>query len=156
MNPEPPTSGASKSKKYFPWIILIVILCVPLFFVGSFLVMPAETIYKADEGFKKAKKTINPEGLRSWALEEIRNAGTNTFIPDPKVPKTLQDLYSIPPEFAEVNGNTIAVVWGGGFFHWKLDIGPTNFVSTPDEIYSRVFMWCPGIYYGRESTWGLW
>ena len=117
---------------------------------------PFKTIYQADEGFKKAKKTINPEDLRSWALEEIKNAGTNTFIPEPKVPKYLQNLYSDPPEFAEVDGNTIAIVWGGGFFHWRINIGSTNFVSATDEDYPTVFMWRPVIYYTRESTWGLW
>src|SRR5258708_5472450 len=131
MNQEPPTSGAAKSKNYFPWIILIVILCVPVFFVGSFLVMPAETIYKADEGFKKAKKTIDPEQLRSWALEEIKNlSGTNGFstkIPQSEIPDYIKNFYSIPPEDAWVNPKTseseacVMIMWGGEFFHWGFD-----------------------------------
>jgi len=166
MKGEPPIiSGVSKSKNYFPWIALIVVLCIPVFFVGSFLAMPLITIYRADEGFKKAKKTIKSEDLRAWALEEIKNlSGTNGFstkVPQSEIPDYIKNLYSIPPEGAWVNPKTsesaacVMIVWGGGFFHWGFDIGSTNFMSSTNPEYPKAFMWCAGIYYRREAAWGL-
>jgi hypothetical protein len=167
MNPEPPTtSGVSKSKSHLPWITLIVVLCVPVFFVGSFLAAPFVAIYKADEGFKKAKQTIDPEQLRIWALQEMQKHGdTNTpsnipigEIPTSEIPQPIQKLYSYPPENVFVNGDVVAIIWGGGFFGWGIQIGNTNYSepyksTNPDWPYN--FEWVPGIYYTRETAWPL-
>jgi hypothetical protein len=171
MNEAPPIiSGASKSKKHFPWtwIILAVILCVPVIFIGSFLAIPFITIYQADEGFKKAKKTIDPEQLRNWALDSIKSrSGTNddSHIPRSEIPKYVQNLYHTPPEDVIIsrpsNGNqpTVIIFWGGGFFHWTLEVGDTNFsmpFNSENQEYPYNFQLAPGIYYTRESSWGLW
>ena len=168
MNEVPPiNAGASKTGRRFPWtwIILAAVLFIPVIFIGSIAAMPFIAIHKADEGFRKAKRTIDSDQLRSWALEEIKNlSGTNGFstkIPQSEIPDYIKNLYSIPPEDAWVNPKTsesaacVMIMWGGGFFHWGFDIGSTNFVSSANPEYPKAFMWCPGIYYRREAAWGL-
>ena len=167
MNEVPLTnSGASKSKKHFPWtwLVLAAVLFIPALFIGSFLATPFMAIHEADTGFRKAKKTIDPEELRAWALEEIKNhSNTNGFsqkISSSEIPNYLKNLYTRAPEDAWVNPRTIdseacvMIMWGGGFFHWGLDIGPTNYMTSTNSDY-RPFMWHPGIYYRREAAWGL-
>jgi hypothetical protein len=172
MSEVPPTiSGVLKSKKPFPWtwIILAAVLCVPVIFIGSFAAIPLITIYQADEGFRKAKKSIDPEQLRAWALESIKSySGTNGYSEDisqSKIPDYIKNLYSTPPEQAWVNPKTsksegcVMIMWGGGFFHWGLNIGNTNFsepFNSQNQEYPYNFEWVSGIYYTRESSWGLW
>jgi hypothetical protein len=159
MNQEPPTnSGASKSKRLLFVSVLFVCVMVIAGIAGFkyWLSIPPKEVVQADEGFKKAKATIDPEKLRAWALEEIlkqQSAKTNFFIPNLEIPTYIRNLYSYAPDDIEINGNTITIWWGGGFFHWMIDIGPTNFVETTgaENIYTTV-EWVPGIYYSREDT----
>ena len=136
------------------------------------------TLHKADAGFRKAKLTIDPEQLRAWALQEIAKNPTNDGIFPPKIPNSgipsyMQKLYSQPVEDAVIwkfAGNTnfalltlhsnsveqlgqtnITIFWGGPFFHWMFEIGPTNFVP-PSDSYVSTAEWVPGIYYARENT----
>ena len=67
--------------------------------VGLFMVVPGtiflqciKTIYRADEGFKRAKRTIDPEELRSWASREIKKRGVT------EIPDYIQKLYPGGPE----------------------------------------------------------
>jgi hypothetical protein len=98
MNEVPPTnSGASKTKRPFPWPwpFLAIVLCVSVLFVGYFVTIPLQVVYKADAGFRKAKETINPEQLRAWALESIKSySGTNGYsqdIPMSEIPDYIRD-----------------------------------------------------------------
>ena len=194
MNEVPPiVSGASKTRKRFPWkwiIISIVILffAAPAFFVGFIILDPWPNAGSADAGFKRAKKTIGPELLRAWAMGEVPKylQHTNDFfpsvIPNSEIPAYLEKLYLEPVEdvtiwrdagdtnitinkagsqqmdqleitmrAAQTNGGIVEVCWGGPFFHWKFEIGPTNFVLPPDSFVTAV-EWVPGIYYTREDT----
>jgi hypothetical protein len=170
MNHEPPyVSGVSKSRNYFPWVVLIAVLLIPVLYFGGFLIAPAITIYRADEGFKKAERTINSEQLRNWALEEINKnpADTNSFyhsVSSSEVPSYINNLYTISPETVMVSPATsdsegfVTIAWGGGFFHWLIRIGNTNFTEpyksdNPEFPYN--FQWTNGIYYTREAAWGL-
>jgi hypothetical protein len=158
-------------------IFCIPILLVLAFFALWFF-HPNVTLHRADAGFRKAKQTIDPEQLRAWALEEIAKNPTNDGIFPPKIPNAeipsyMQKLYSQPVEDAVIwkfAGNTnfalltlhsnsveqlgqtnVTIFWGGPFFHWMFEIGPTNFVPSPDS-YVTTAEWVPGIYYGRENT----
>ena len=168
MNDAPPaTHDAQKRPKYSNWkfIFWALPLAVIIIFPGSFLWVPAVTIYRADEGFKHARKTINPEELRQWALQEItKRSGTNgdSTIPASEIPDYILKLYSKRPEDAMVGGSDgqhiVFIIWGGGFFHWGINIGDTNFSephANEDSEY-RDFEWTRGIYYSREANWPLW
>jgi hypothetical protein len=172
MNNDPPTNiGARKLRKLFLWIIAIgFLLTVSLvtFIVGTYVWIfyqagkEADFVLKvADEGFKKAKATIDPEKLRAWALEEIskRNTNTNFFMSNSEIPANIVNLYSDSPEDVSVNKyndpnqSYVEICWGGGFFHWMIDIGSTNYIETTGatNTYTTV-EWVPGIYYSREDT----
>jgi hypothetical protein len=171
MSHEPPSdTGVSKPGNFFPLALLIIlVLIVPVFFFGSFLVVPALTIFRADEGFKHARRTIDPEKLRAWALEEINKnpPGTNSFyhsVPESEIPDYINNLYSISPEDVMVSPNTsdsdgfVEISWGGGFFHWAIQIGNTNLTrpfKSDNGEHPYNFQWTNGIYYTREAAWRL-
>src|SRR6266705_6860904 len=124
-------SGASKNKKPFPWtwIVLAFVLGVPVFFVGYIISLPVRTVREADAGFRKAKTTIDPEQLRSWALATAKShKGTNGYSHEviiSEIPDYMKKLYSVEPEhaWADPNTGTVGIIWGGGFFHWGFYIG---------------------------------
>jgi len=112
-----------------------------------------KSLAEADAGFKKATNTLDPETLRTWALESIR---TNATIKDVTntIPRELQTLYGAPPEI-EIGGTGITLSWGAGFFHWVLYIGATNDTLphvSQNRQYPYNFEWRPGIYYTREAN----
>jgi hypothetical protein len=183
MNQELPTNaGVSKRTKKIILGIVITVICVPiftvLFFVVLFFLSPYLDTHAADAGFRKAKKTIDPEELRLWALEEISKNPTNHGIFPPQIlnseiPSYMQKLYSERVEDAVIwkhAGNTnftlltlhsnsvekigqtnVTIFWGGPFFHWMFEIGSTNFVPPKDSQVTTV-EWVPGVYYCREDT----
>jgi len=112
-----------------------------------------KSLVAADAGFKKATNTMDPEALRTWALESIR---TNATIKDVtnSVPKQIQTLYSEPPQI-EIDRSGITLSWGSGFFHWVFYIGATNDTLphiSQNRQYPYNFEWRPGIYYTREAN----
>jgi hypothetical protein len=160
MNEVPTMSnGASKSKWFFFWATLfsfgIIVAGIASF--KYWLSIPPKFLAQADEGFKKAQKTIDPEMLRVWALENIHKNASRKEIAS-SMPEYLRTLYDEPPEDAWVDGSSMNLIWGGGFFHWGFYIGDTNetmpFVSNNSE-YPYNFEWKSGIYYTREAKWKL-
>jgi hypothetical protein len=127
------------------------------------LSIPPSSVVQADDGFKKANATIDPEKLRAWALEEIAKykPSTNDIagkdIPNSELPDYIQTLYPYPAENATVwideNQPSVMITWGGGFFHWMIDIGPTNYTETTGSTgHFTTVEWVPGVYYRREDT----
>jgi len=170
MNEEPPpTSGAQKPKNLLLWIVALIILIFVTFVtykVGTYvwlfhnaMIAADQVLNEADGGFKKARETINPEQLRAWALQEIqKHSVTNEAnIPNSEIPSYIQKLFLEPVEDAGVykyaDETNVTICWGGGFFHWKIDIGPTNFTETTGVTNDFTTVeWVPGIYYSREDT----
>jgi len=112
-----------------------------------------KSLADADAGFKKATNTIDPEGLRAWALESIR---TNATIKDVtnSIPREIQTLYHETPEI-EIGKSGLILSWGGDFFHWVYYIGATNDTLphiSQNRQYPFNFEWRPGIYYSREAN----
>jgi hypothetical protein len=112
-----------------------------------------KSLAEADAGFKKATNTLNPETLRTWALESIR---TNATIQDVtnSMPREIQTLYREPPQI-EIGRSGLTLSWGEGFFHWVFYIGATNDTLphiSQNRQYPFNFEWRPGIYYTREAT----
>jgi hypothetical protein len=165
MNHESPTNfGTQKFKKLLLWIAAGVFLltaglttCVVGYYISIFYqVGKAEhsAVKEADDGFKKARATIDPEKLRAWALEEIsKKQKTNTNPPDSEIPTYIQNLYPDPPESFTVDTDTVTIYWGGGFFHWMIDVGSTHYTETTGAANDCTTVeWVPGIYYSREDT----
>jgi hypothetical protein len=157
MNQVPPNkSGAQKVVKIFTAVIILVIAVV---FYWWFT--PPHFVVEADTGFKSAKQTIDPEQLRAWALESVKRwPDTNGMRPIPasEIPQYIRNLYAYPPEDASVTEDRVVVFWGGGFFHWVIEIGDTNFskpFNSGNPEYPYNFEWVKGIYYSREANWKL-
>jgi len=162
MNEVPVTNcGASKVKRRIPWIWIILLLVAAIIAGVSrfelWLSLPPSDVVEADKGFKKAKATINPEQLRTWALEEIpkcsvTNEDGEIFIPNSDIPNYIKELFSEPPNEACVweNGGQKCILfgWGGPFFNWSIIIGQTNFVPllSPEESATK---WVSGVYFSR-------
>jgi hypothetical protein len=112
-----------------------------------------KSLANADAGFKKVTNTMDPEALRTWALESVR---TNATIKDVtnSIPHKLQNLYHEPPQI-EIGSSGLTLSWGVGFFHWVFYIGATNDVLphiSQNRQYPYNFEWRPGIYYTREAN----
>ena len=166
MNQETPiNSSVPKRTKRIFWAVVITIICIPIILLAvisyAFRSWDSDTtVQDADAGFRKAKKTINPEELRAWALEEIPKypRPTNDIfapkIPNSEIPSYMQKLYWESVEDACVQHGdqpNVKISWGGPFFHWMFYIGATNFVL-PKDSETTAIQWIPGIYYSREDT----
>jgi hypothetical protein len=155
MNQETPNnSGAQIIIKIFAAAIIVIIAAVFSLILWLWFTTP-KIVAEADAGFKRAKQTIDPGQLRAWALESSKRwPSTNGAhaIPESEIPKYIRDLYAYPPEDATVIGDTVTIFWGGGGFHWVIEIGPTNYVRLADDSpgYQTV-EWTQGIYYSHEG-----
>lgn len=137
----------------------MVVLGLAGFFPASIFL----TIHQADAGYRKAKKTITLEELRTWAqmvaMKHARSNGGNGEVPVSEIPSYLTHLYTSPPEYVSTDsGDTncyAMIVWGGGFFHWGFQVGTTNFMGWTNHESPRLYPLAPGIYYQHESGWGL-
>jgi hypothetical protein len=159
-------SSVSKTHNKLILGIIITAICIPLLVVLIFLALlfsaPSRAVRTADAGFEKAKKTINPEELRAWALESVKHwaktNGESSILPRSEIPEYIRNLYPYPPEDVEITGGEqaqVAIMWGGGFFHWGLFIGDTNFslpFNSRNMEYPYNFKWVNGIYYTREAN----
>jgi hypothetical protein len=156
----PNNSGTQIIIRIFAVTIVAIIVAVSSLILWWWFTSP-KVVVEADEGFKKAEATIDPEKLRAWALEEISKQSTNAnvFMSNSEIPTNIANLYSDSPEDVSVkkyddpNQSYVEICWGGGFFHWMIDIGSTNYTETTGAAndYTTV-EWVPGIYYTREDT----
>jgi hypothetical protein len=131
VNEVPPaSSGASKSIEKFSRITLFSAAIIIAGVVGFryLLSIPPSSVVQADDGFKKAKATIDSEKLRAWALQEIEKYSVTNQpnLTNSEIPNYIQNLYSVPVEDFSVNPKTsksegsVIIYWGGGFFHWTM------------------------------------
>ena len=107
----------------------------------------------ADDGFKKATNTIDPEALCAWALESAHKRRTDQAVTN-VMPKGILTLYGEPPDI-EVYDTDVKLSWGGGFFSWFFIIGNTNDTlpfHSDNQEFPYNFEWRPGIYYIREAN----
>lgn len=154
---------ADTTKKLW-WIPVVVVVCLLLALAATAVVIyKASTkvftgmnkpMVDADAGFKRAEQTIDPEALRSWALDNIHKKASPREITD-SMPKYIQTLYDEPPE-AQLDQDCLILSWGGGFSHWVFYVGDTNQTmpfNSPNHQYPYNFEWRPGIYYTREANW---
>ena len=163
MDEVPKNLNGSKNVRRFrwSWIVLLAVLCVPILLISNFLMMPSRAIRKADQGFRKAKQTIDAEALRSWALDAIKrwpSTNGSRVIANSEIPENIRMLYSQPPGRVFIRSDAVEIDWGGALFHWGFEIGSTNFFrpfNSGNHECPYNFEWKSGIYYSREANWKL-
>jgi len=138
------------------------VLCILAFCFCFVFTTPFNVAYKADAGFRRAKKNIDPKQLQAWAIQEISKYPlTNDTqilrdIPESEIPSQMQNLYSFSPRAAIMKMDSseipsVKIIWGGGFFHWLFIIGPTNFSISTNGTFYKTVEWTQGVYYMREG-----
>lgn len=158
MNEKAASARPNPDARLWLAAIVMAVLALGIFMAlysrsGRFSEEAKKSLTEADAGFKKATNSMDPEALRTWALESIR---TNATIKDVtnSLPRQINTLYDTSPQI-EIGGSGITFVWGSGFFHWVLYIGATNDTLphvSQNRQYLYNFEWRPGIYYTREAN----
>lgn len=142
------------------WLAAIVIVVLALGVVMALYSRSArfsdeakKSLAEADAGFKKATNSMDPEALRTWALESVRTNASYKDVTN-SMPREIQTLYNKPPQI-EIGGSGLTLIWGDGFFHWVFYIGATNDTLphvSQNRQYPFNFEWRRGIYYAREAN----
>jgi len=153
MNPAQ-NSGVGEPKQKFKWlipptIIIAVIAVVLVFLFGP----PIAMHHHAHSFFGSVKRNIDPEELRRWAskLAAITPAPPITNLNE--LPIALRDVEFEDGWVHEASENdawSVTLICGGGFFHYGIEIGPTNFSDSSSAQFA-VIQWVPGIYFRHEG-----
>jgi hypothetical protein len=144
--------GVSKTN----WIVIYVVIIATGIGTISFMRLPRHTanISEANDHFKQARTTIDPEKLRAWAFQELAKypATNETDIPGPELPDYVKALTTHPPTGAYVvraNGRECVVFdWSNPNFDWTIMVGRTN-LAMRSSTQINVEPWVPGIYFTR-------
>ena len=102
---------------------------------------------------KHVKKTISAATLQTWVTNYLSTAAdgptTNLNLPNAMLRISIEQQPDIWTLRSGSGVQYLDFAYGGGFAHWGLAVGPTNFVLTPsDDRY--VLDWVPGIYFWHE------
>src|SRR5450755_3775226 len=124
-------------------VVMLVVL--PIGFLGLLVCAgPFWHVHRADAGFKRAKKTIDPKQLLDWEQKMVAKypftnqddiARGMLQISQAEIPDQLTKLYSYAKPRAAIfwdDGETspyVGVDWGGGFLGWGFSIGRTNVLT---------------------------
>jgi hypothetical protein len=109
--------------------------------------------YNANECERNIRARINPDTLRSWALQYIQKEATNALVRDHSL-RELGTIWDKGPPWAGVFHDEgvepyVEVGWGGGGIgHWGLWVGSTNFILPENYHFETTrHLWKPGIYF---------
>ncbi len=146
-------------RRIAPWLpMVLVVVAVPCAMI--YFSPPLAADRHAHNIFAKAKKTINPEDLREWAKNlastqsDFQRKGKSDELPDYVVGLTKQTpSFLINSSSLSLSDNLpyLTLQYGGGFFSWGFDVGPTNFSRKSDSDHTSI-EWVPGIYFRREGV----
>jgi hypothetical protein len=109
---------------------------------------PTNSPEKRFEDFKtRASNRKTLDDMQLWAVGVLSAAATRSNdVPQIELPKLIYDLEAPShPNFVTHGPDCVQVDWGGGFGHYGLRIGPTNFNTHSDELLLLVEL-SPGIY----------
>jgi len=160
MNQAP--SPNSRPLKIVRWAVGILLLAVlicclkPLVLSRHMHEVVGKSIVEADARLRRHTNTIDPEDVRTWALELIQLQASDKVAADSR-PDYIRNLYSGPRDIL-VSESCVSLIWGGRLFHWAYYIGNTNEIKpfhSDNSQTSYNFEWKPGIYYTRETKRGL-
>ena len=119
----------------------------------------------ANDLAEDTKKVVNPAELQQWAMNVLQETETTNYsdgnFPRGKVLLGIRNLQSGDDSFEDVmvdadksvppESRSVWIVWGGGFGHWGIRVGPPSFkVADPydDNYYVE---WKPGIYFWCQT-----
>lgn len=94
----------------------------------------------------RVRGKINPAVLRAWAVQVISNKSPGFRAHDMLTNAPRYLVEPCQPMAVFPDRESVEVCYGGGFYHWGLAVGDTNFL--PEPSHSRYFeKLAPGIYY---------
>ena len=100
------------------------------------------------------KKSVDPSALQKWATTVLAEQKSDAAVlPSESVPASIRELASqgSPFQWASPERDCVRLVWGGGFGHWGILVGPVTFRAPKDDAYSYYIAWKPGIYFWHET-----
>jgi len=133
-------------------IVILVLFIKPYFIPIESGLHPSADAFTY--GFRdRIRSKADIKAIRDWMRtldKEDYDVHGDRLHPD-KWPKSLEVLK--PPRvnlYADDNGNpTVRIVWGGGFFHWGVEIGMEDMVIPPSDFNQMDEYWLlvePGVY----------
>ena len=132
-------------------IMFVVFFVIPFFIpIESVLLSPAEVYNYGLRGRIKSKADI--KAIRDWmrTLDKEDYEDFSVRLPRDEWPKSLKVLNpNSITLLADQNGNPkVRIVWGGGFFHWGVEIGMEDMENLP-SYFGPLDEWLliePGVY----------
>ena len=152
MNEALTTKG--KKKKYFFWGFFLLVGCA---LTVLFVILYFSPRAHAHRIFKRVQTTIDPERLRTWAEQEAKHPERSPLSAE-DIPEGLAKLEAYPPTVNIGSAQNsrdkpfVVLMWGGGFFHWGMFIGSTNYLLEPNPQAFHDVKWVDGIYFRHEGT----
>jgi hypothetical protein len=105
------------------------------------------------------KKVADASELQQWGmaiLQETKQADMTEISKD-RVPTGIRTLISDGSPLQDVfcdsgsaQNRTVWLVWGGGFGHWGIRIGPPSFKVSPNDD-NYYIEWKPGVYFWHQT-----
>jgi hypothetical protein len=119
----------------------------------------------ANDLAEDAKKVVNPGELQQWAMTILQETETTNYpdgeFPRDKVLPGIRNLQSGGSSFEMVLADSVGsvppgnrsvwIVWGGGFGHWGIRVGPPTFKVAKKYDDNYYVLWKPGIYFWCET-----
>jgi len=102
----------------------------------------------ADKLLAHLQKSVDPNEVQQWAVGMIQTNASGRRLAINELPDTLKKTQ---PSIAELiignseSNSSVVVIWGGGFGHWGLAAGNTNYqLNNLAVAYSN--KWVDGLY----------
>ena len=98
------------------------------------------------------ERKTNAAELQEWATTQISRyseTNENVTIPRQQLPQFVCKIWGSEPPDVSVGGTQqgkyVALIWGSGFGHWGMYVGPPDLRFRPSESHN-LLIWIPGIY----------
>jgi hypothetical protein len=158
----PPTIAGASNNRFFPRKAFGVLIGMLLLGGAAWFVLPVVGLivtpiclhYQVQAGFEKARRTIEPKWIIAWASREVLKypltnepAQVVREIPVNDLPDSLQNLFWFHPTAVRIckydvtRPANVQVVWGGGFYDWRLIIGQINSSENSNYGYWTTNLW---------------
>jgi hypothetical protein len=150
-----------KTKRFVLWLFPLLAMGFLALVFGKVFLFPllsAPGPGHAHATFKKAQASLDPEVLRKWASEQAALHPSGGDLAKQEMLKSILELENHPPHISitavSTNENQpyIGIIWGGGFFHWGIFVGPRDYQLPHDTQAFHDIQWVPGIYFRHEGT----
>jgi len=141
-------------QRIFRTVLILSLVLISLIFILSpgFLM----NFWLTDIGMRlKIASTGGAEQLQAWAVDilekpqnEVVDGDSMSRIKEEALSKQVRRLYPayvFVASTSEENGPHIRIIWGGGFHHWGILVGPPTFHTVSNEG-QCVYRWRDGVY----------